>query len=146
MAREKSMAESHFREITNGVTRRYLSRTQLYDFYSKQLRVCLASRNIHEETEHFSDYFEATYATRPKEWAAWARRLSLVSTNMYIEAFHKILKHGDYLQGKQNKRVDALIDVLIKLEKYYVEERVRKMEKGKLQRESRAFMPVIRKV
>uniref|UniRef100_T1ITT1 MULE transposase domain-containing protein n=1 Tax=Strigamia maritima TaxID=126957 RepID=T1ITT1_STRMM len=82
--------------------------------------------------EHFDELMPFFKKTRVDEWAAWARKESLINTNMYSEAFHKQLKHGEDLQGKQNKRVDSIIGTLLKLDGYYTNDRVKKFEKGKI--------------
>ncbi len=37
-----------------------------------------------------------------------------VSTNMYTESFHRVLKYV-YMKGRVNKRMDAIINLLIKI-------------------------------
>ena len=53
-----------------------------------------------------------------------------MNTNMYVEAFHRVLKHL-YLKGKINKRVDRCAFVLLKLARDKGFERIVKLEKGK---------------
>ena len=50
---------------------------------------------------------------------------------MYVEAFHRLLKHI-CMKGTCNKRIDKCIHVLIKLEKDKAFERLIKLEKGKI--------------
>ena len=49
---------------------------------------------------------------------------------MYVESFHKILKHI-YEKGKTNKRVDKCIHVLLKYERDKEFDHLIKLEKGK---------------
>lgn len=64
----------------------------------------------------FADYFRTYYCSSEEklaQWAAWARKDSPVNTNMFIESYHKVLKHkGLYLQSKQNHRLDYLLHIL----------------------------------
>lgn len=39
---------------------------------------------------------------------------SPVNTNMYVEAFHRVLKYV-YLKGKVNKRLDKCLGILLNL-------------------------------
>ena len=48
----------------------------------------------------FYEYFETCYAKRCEQWAMSFRRGAFMSTNMYLEAFHKISKHI-YLKRKR---------------------------------------------
>ena len=82
-------------------------------------------------TSEFSDYFTKYYVSRKYQWAACYRKGSQLNTNMYVEAFHRLLKHI-YLQGTCNKRIDKCIHVLIKLERDKAFERLIKLEKGKI--------------
>ena len=50
---------------------------------------------------------------------------------MYVEAFHRLLKHI-YMQGTCNKRIDKCIHVLIKLERDKAFEGLIELEKGKI--------------
>ena len=53
----------------------------------------------------FAEYFKAEYVKRPDQWAACYRKGCNINTNMYVESFHRLLKHV-YMKGKVNKRVD----------------------------------------
>ena len=53
-----------------------------------------------------------------------------MNTNMYVEAFHRVLKHI-YLKGRINKRLDKCIHVLLKVARDKGFERLLKIEKGK---------------
>ena len=50
---------------------------------------------------------------------------------MYVESFHHILKHN-FLKGKANKRVDALIYALLEYLRFKTFDRLIKHEKGKM--------------
>lgn len=64
-----------------------------------------------QELEAIIKYFESTYAKRADQWALCYRKCVGLTTNNYVEAMHKTLKHG-FLQGKHNRRLDKLIWVL----------------------------------
>ena len=64
-------------------------------------------------TEKFGQYFESRYKHRKKQWAACFRKGSVANTNMYVESFHREIKHI-YLKGKVNKRIDNFIRTLLK--------------------------------
>ena len=80
--------------------------------------------------ERFSKYFKENYCNRLCEWASCFRRGSVVNTNMFVESFHRTLKVV-YLEHKQNRRIDVLLHVLLKLSRDKVFEQLTKMEKGK---------------
>ena len=50
---------------------------------------------------------------------------------MYVEAFHRVLKYN-FLKGKHNKRVDALIYALLEYLRFKSIDRLIKLEKGKI--------------
>ena len=83
------------------------------------------------QTEEFHKYFKSYYTTRKREWALCYRRSSHINTNMYVEAFHRVIKYL-YLKGKTNKRVDKCVQMLLKYERDKCFERLTKIEKGKL--------------
>ena len=83
------------------------------------------------KTMNFAEYFTTYYAARKSQWAACYRKGAQLNTNMYVEAFHRLLKHV-YMKGKSNRRVDKCIHVLIKLERDKAFERLIKLEKGKI--------------
>lgn len=65
------------------------------------------------DTKEFAQYFEAHYVNRPQTWA-YCYRVGLgINTNMYLESFHKVLKHI-YLEGKKVKRLDKTINAVLK--------------------------------
>ena len=79
----------------------------------------------------FCAYFQRVYASRLKQWALCYRKCKYVNTNMYVESFHRLLKVV-YLEGKQNRRLDHLINVLCKIARDKAFAHFLKMNKGKL--------------
>ena len=82
-------------------------------------------------TKEFGEYFEANYKCRCEQWANCFRVSSGVNTNMYVEAFHHILKYK-FLNGKRNKRLDRLIHALMEFLRHKSFDRLIKFEKGKV--------------
>ena len=58
------------------------------------------------------------------------RKDAFINTNMYVEAFHRVLKYA-YMKGKVNKRLDNCLYVLLKLARDKGFDRLIKIEKGK---------------
>lgn len=79
----------------------------------------------------FAEYFESQYKSRYAQWAACCRLSSGVNTNMFVEAFHHVLKYK-FLKGVKNKRVDALIHSLLEYLRFKSFDRLIKFEKGKV--------------
>ncbi len=46
-----------------------------------------------DATCEFAECFEKYYVKRKEEWAVCYRKESLINTNMYVEAFHRVLKY-----------------------------------------------------
>ena len=86
--------------------------------------------NKSQETESFANYFQY-YVNRKEQWAACYRLNAGINTNMYVEAFHRVLKYV-YLKGKVNKRLDKCSGVLLKLARDKGFDRLVKIEKGKI--------------
>ena len=84
-----------------------------------------------EEMTDFLQYFKQNYCNRISEWATHGRQYTSVNTNMHIEAFHRLVKCV-YFQQKQNRRIDCLLNVLLKLTRDKAFERLRKIEDSKL--------------
>ena len=82
-------------------------------------------------TTQFAEYFESQYKSRYSQWAACCRLSSGVNTNMFVEAFHHVLKYK-FLKGVKNKRVDALIHSLLEYLRFKSFDRLIKFEKGKV--------------
>ena len=65
-----------------------------------------------EDTKEFGEYFEAEY-TRHPEPRAFCYRVGLgIDTNMFLEAMQKKLKYT-YMKGKQIRREDECIGILM---------------------------------
>lgn len=64
-----------------------------------------------EATLKFAKYFITHYAHTKEQWATCYRIDASVNTNMYVEAFHRVLKYV-YLKGRVNKRLDKCLHVL----------------------------------
>ena len=81
-------------------------------------------------TEQFAKYFITHYVATKEQWAACYRIDASVNTNMYVEAFHRVLKYV-YMKGRVNKRLDKCLQVLLKIARDKGFERLVKIEKGK---------------
>ena len=99
--------------------------------FEKLLEATTEQLSHNESTKSFSEYFQNNYVGRKEQWAACYRQGSMINTNMYVEAFHRVLKYL-YLKGKINKRVDKCIYALLKLCRDKAFERFAKLEKGKI--------------
>ena len=78
----------------------------------------------------FSNYFTTYYSPRSEQWAVCYRKGSCINTNMYAEAFHRVLKHI-YLGGIVNKRIDNCVNMLMRFARDKIFDRLQKIEKGK---------------
>lgn len=76
----------------------------------------------------FVDYFER-YVCRASEWAYCYRIGTQTNTNMYIESFHNVLKTS-YMDRKVNRRIDSLLDILLRVARDKVFERLIKVAKN----------------
>ncbi|KAF4514247.1 UNVERIFIED_CONTAM: hypothetical protein B566_EDAN019539, partial [Ephemera danica] len=65
------------------------------------------------EIKHLEKYVER-YSKRSQEWAYCYRLDSHMSTNMFLEAYHKKLKYV-YFDGKVMRRIDKSLYLLLKL-------------------------------
>ena len=97
--------------------------------FNKKLQQLLTFLND-KGMDEFLQYFQTNYCSRIEQWATHARCYTPVNTNMHLESFHRLVKVV-YFQQKQNRRVDALLSVLIKLSRDKAFERLQKIEKGK---------------
>lgn len=82
--------------------------------------------------DDFLKYFRSYYCGnpfRPLEWALYARRDSVVNTNTHLEAFHERLKYN-FFEGKQNRRMDVLLDQLLEVAAKYSREYKLAQESG----------------
>ena len=85
---------------------------------------------IENEHNDFCMYFQTTYCKRVEEWAFSFRDGTPFNTNMFVESFHRVLKVV-YLENKQNRRIDRLLNTLLRIARYKAYERLIKVEKGK---------------
>ena len=81
-------------------------------------------------TVEFYKYFPAHYSQRFKQWAMCYRKRACINTNMFVEAFHRVLKYV-YLKGTVNKRIDACISMLLRFARDKLFDRLQKIERGK---------------
>ena len=86
---------------------------------------------IKQKFPSFYCYFSNTYAKRAPIWATCYRVGTVANTNMHLESFHRKLKVV-YLESKQNRRLDHLLHVLLKISRDIIFESFRKFEIGKL--------------
>lgn len=110
-----------------------------------QLRVLLLEQNqtefhmqlqrfmsyVHKHHFCYYEYFKRTYVRRCEQWAACYRIGCIANTNMFTESFHRLLKVV-CLNGKQNRRVDTLMNALLRIARNLIYEQITKEEKGKL--------------
>ena len=124
--------------------RRYIStRDQQREVYH-QLRVLMMETNKAKfttvltkflsmnmsNTPDFAEYFKSNYCSHIEQWATCYRVGTPMNTNMFSEAFHRVLKIV-YLRHQHNRRIDYLIYVLLKIARDKAFEQFQKMEKGK---------------
>nr|XP_002123387.1 uncharacterized protein zf(c2h2/swim)-1 [Ciona intestinalis] len=85
-----------------------------------------------ETSPQFLEYFNNSYVLddKYKLWASCFRIGSIANNNMYVEAFHRVLKSVDFSK-KQYKGVDNLLMTLIKFSRDKCLEQFIKMPKGK---------------
>jgi hypothetical protein len=90
---------------------------------------CLSTLMVHMQqmVPRFASYF-AAYCNRVTEWAYCHRKGTQANTNMYLESFHNILKTA-YLERKANRRIDTLLNVLLKIARDKAFEHLIKVEK-----------------
>ena len=81
-------------------------------------------------TETFGVYFKRHYSSRAKQWAFCYRFGLGLNTNMFVEATHKKPKYC-YMDGKQNRRVDKCISLLLRFARDMMFERTIRMIKNK---------------
>ncbi|XP_072384060.1 uncharacterized protein [Diabrotica undecimpunctata] len=98
--------------------------------FSNLLENTLNELHNNDTTKEFANYFQNNYVNRVESWAHCYRYGLGINTNMYLEAFHKVLKHI-YLEGKKVKRLDKTIDALMKFTRDKLFDRLTKTIKGK---------------
>ena len=85
---------------------------------------------IQGTSAEFLQYFRKHYCSKTEQWALCYRAGTQVNTNMFIESFHRLLKVV-YMEHKQNRRVDFLLHMLLKISRDKLYDRLQKVEKGK---------------
>lgn len=127
----------------NGVREHIASKVQQIEVYH-QLRILLMESSesefrvllqefltyIQKNYPRFYTYFRDTYCNKVPQWAACQRQHAPANTNMYLESSHRVLKVV-YLHHKQNRRIDHLTTVLLKISRDKAFDRLRKVEIGK---------------
>ena len=83
-----------------------------------------------EQYPEFYEYFKVEFLNRQKKWAYCYRKSMAANTNMALENFHRVLK-TIYFQRKRNKRVDHLLNALLKIARDKAFGAWEKWEKGK---------------
>ena len=68
-----------------------------------------------------------------EQWALNYRQGAYFNTNIYLEIFHRLIKHC-YFKGKSNKCLDKLLYVLLTIVKNEVIKQIIKLEKGQSMR------------
>lgn len=79
----------------------------------------------------FGKYFQQYYVCKKEQWAYCYRLYSGLNTNMHIERIHRTIKHL-YLNGKHVKRLDKVINAIMKFVRDKLFERIIKYYKGKV--------------
>lgn len=82
-----------------------------------------------EDTKDFHKYFTVHYANRCHLWAYCHRKNCGINTNMYLEAFHKVLKYK-YMGGRKCQRLDTCISLLLKVVRDLTFARFQKLVNG----------------
>ncbi|XP_050506252.1 uncharacterized protein LOC126884365 [Diabrotica virgifera virgifera] len=82
-------------------------------------------------TQEFGQYFQKCYLHNMESWAYCYRLHAGINTNMSIERMHQTIKYL-YLNGRQVRRLDKTINILIKLIKDKLFERLITLNKGKI--------------
>ena len=125
----KQLKDSELQAIVYHNLRVLLEETDCHKF-EQLLHETVKQLNKSSLTADFGKYFQTYYAINKEQWAACYRKEALVNTNMYMEAFHRVLKYV-YMKGKVNKRVDNCVYILLKFARDKGYEHLVKIEKGK---------------
>lgn len=81
-----------------------LLRTTEEDTFKRNLNQVIRDLCEDPDTKAFAEYFIRNYVHRPEVWAYCNRMRLGINTNMYLESFHKTLRHF-YLEGKKVKEL-----------------------------------------
>ena len=84
--------------------------------------------NLQATSPEFLNYFQNYYISRKENWAKCFRtgEFGNVHTNMFVESFHNQLK-TIYFERKRNRRVDVLVETLLRIEKKIIHEPLRRL-------------------
>lgn len=86
--------------------------------------------------DKFKDYFNHTYKKRVEQWAyAYLPLYGGYNTNMYLESWHSGFKRC-YLNGVQQRRLDFVLNQLIKFDQDELEEKIRRNVFGRRNKRS----------
>lgn len=107
----------------------HMLRSVMEELDENVFKQCLSEMTAHfqEVAPRFATYF-ATYCNRQTEWAYCYRKGTQANTNMYVESFHNVLKSA-YMERKANRRVDTLLNILLRIARDKAFERLIKVEK-----------------
>ena len=87
----------------------------------------------------FYQYILTQYVNRVEQWAVCHRQHTMINTNMVLESFHRVLKVV-YLNHRQNRRIDNLLHVLLKINRDTIFNTLRKEEMGKVTHKSKEII------
>nr|XP_022334767.1 uncharacterized protein LOC111131491 [Crassostrea virginica] len=118
--------EKHQAEIYTYLCACLQAKTEtFFDAYVQELMTKLQATS-----PEFLNYFQNYYVNRKENWAKCFRtgEFGNVHTNMFVESFHNQLK-TIYFEGKRNRRVDVLVETLLRIEKKLFMNRLRLFQK-----------------
>ena len=93
----KSINNHEIEEEVYQILKVLMDETNLEKFQLMQENaICNWKEN--NNTKKFAEYFESQYKSRYPQWAACCRLSSGINTNMFVEAFHHVLKYK-FLKG-----------------------------------------------
>ena len=84
---------------------------------------------LERNEKRFYTNFKENYCSSLDQWASCFRVGTVVNTNMFLETFHRLLKVV-YFHHKQNRRVDYLMNILLKVNCDKIFEHLTKIKKG----------------
>uniref|UniRef100_A0A8D8PZ63 MULE transposase domain-containing protein n=1 Tax=Cacopsylla melanoneura TaxID=428564 RepID=A0A8D8PZ63_9HEMI len=115
------------RAMLFGILRGLLMETS-EDRFTVLLHSFLQKMGTDSQKQEFLNYFKTYYVNRPHAWAYCYRKKLGINTNMHLEALHKKIKYV-YFDGKVVKRIDLAINVLMKITRDIIFERMTKIAK-----------------
>ena len=98
--------QQHIGESSKRAEVYHLLRVLLSEREKSQFGVLLQEFLTYTEKYYydFYNYFNTYYCNRLQQWTSCYRKNTAVNTNMFVEAFHRVIK-VIYLHHKQNRRV-----------------------------------------